>query len=143
MNIKLKVLTACLMVGLFGTNAFAIHENAGTDAAAFLKIDAGSPRAQALGNAYVSIADGPEALFWNPAGAASATIAAQILSDFEFRWPQIISLLMSALAAGLTVGGKAVGKGFAVNSCTQIVHTVGKLIHTWNHFPEMFRKKKK
>ena len=61
------------MVGLFGTNAFAIHENAGTDAAAFLKIDAGSPRAQALGNAYVSIADGPEALFWNPAGAASAT----------------------------------------------------------------------
>ena len=76
-------------------------------------------------------------------GAASATIAAQILSDFEFRWPQIISLLMSALAAGLTVGGKAVGKGFAVNSCTQIVHTVGKLIHTWNQFPALFRKKKK
>ena len=75
-------------------------------------------------------------------GAASATIAAQILSDFEFRWPQIISLLMSALAAGLTVGGKAVGKGFAVNSCTQIVHTVGKLIHTWNQFPALFRKKK-
>jgi membrane-associated HD superfamily phosphohydrolase len=76
-------------------------------------------------------------------GAASATIAAQILSDFEFRWPQIISLVMSALAAGLTVGGKAVGKGFAVNSCTQIVHTVGKLIHTWNQFPALFRKKKK
>ena len=76
-------------------------------------------------------------------GAASATIAAQILSNFEFRWPQMISLVMSALAAGLTVGGKAVGKSFAVNSCTQIVHSVGKLIHTWNHFPAMFRKKKK
>ena len=75
-------------------------------------------------------------------GAASATIAAQILSNFAFSWPQIISLLMSALAAGLTVGGKAVGKGFAVSSCTQIVHAVGKLIHTWNHFPALFRKKK-
>jgi len=74
MNIKLKVLTACLMVGLLGANAYAgIDSDAGTNAAAFLKIDAGSPRAQALGNAYVSIADGPEALFWNPAGAASAT----------------------------------------------------------------------
>ena len=75
-------------------------------------------------------------------GAASATIAAQILSNFSFSWPQIISLLMSALAAGLTVGGKAVGKGFAVSSCTQIVHAVGKLIYTWNHFPALFRKKK-
>ena len=76
-------------------------------------------------------------------GAASATIAAQILSNFEFRLPQVISLIMSALAAGLTVGGKAVGKGFAVNSCTQIVHAVGKLIYTWNQFPSLFYKKKK
>ena len=62
------------MVGLLSAGAQAgINSNAGTSASAFLKIDAGSPRAQALGNAYVSIADGPESLFWNPAGAASAT----------------------------------------------------------------------
>lgn len=73
MNIRLKVLIACLTVGLVSVNAAAIDSDAGTSASAFLKIDAGSPRAQALGNAYVSIADGPEALFWNPAGAASAT----------------------------------------------------------------------
>ena len=73
MNIRIKVLLACLTVALSGVQAFAINERAGTSASAFLKIDAGSPRAQALGNAYVSIADGPEALFWNPAGAASAT----------------------------------------------------------------------
>lgn len=75
MNIRLKVLIACLTVGLVSANASAasIDSNAGTSASAFLKINAGSPRAQALGNAYVSIADGPEALFWNPAGAASAT----------------------------------------------------------------------
>ena len=62
-------------------------------------------------------------------GSASATIAVQILQNFEFGWPQVVSLAMSALAAGLTVGGKAIGKSFAVNSCTAIVHTVGKAIY--------------
>ena len=62
-------------------------------------------------------------------GSASATIAAQILANFDFSWPQVVSLLMSALAAGLTVGGKAIGKSFAVNSCTAIVHSVGRMIH--------------
>ena len=66
-------------------------------------------------------------------GSASATIAAQVLSHFEFTWPQIITLLMSALVAGLTVGGKAIGKTFAVNSCTTIVHTVGKVLYTFRH----------
>ncbi len=62
-------------------------------------------------------------------GSASATIAASILSNFDFSWPQVVSLVMSALAAGLTVGGKAIGKGFAVSSSTRIVHGVGQLIH--------------
>ena len=62
-------------------------------------------------------------------GSASATIAAQILKNFDFSWPQVVTLLMSALCAGLTVGGKAIGKSIAVNSCTQIVHTVGKIIY--------------
>ena len=73
-------------------------------------------------------------------GSASATIATQILTNFDFSWPQIVSLGMSALAAGLTVGGKAIGKSYAVNSCTAIEHTVGKILHTDNH---IFGKKKK
>lgn len=75
-------------------------------------------------------------------GSASATIAAQILSNFDMSFPQIVSLVMSALAAGLTVGGKAVGKSFAVNSCTEIVFSVGKLLHTVHNLPGMSRKKK-
>ena len=58
-------------------------------------------------------------------------------------WPQIVSLGMSALAAGLTVGGKAIGKSFAVNSCTDIVYAVGRLVHSLKRFPEVFRKKLK
>ena len=76
-------------------------------------------------------------------GSASATIAAQILSNFDMSWPQLITLVMSALAAGLTVGGKAVGKSIAVNSCTAIVHGVGQMIYTLNHIPELFGKKNK
>ena len=65
-------------------------------------------------------------------GSASATIAALILTNVNVGWPRGISLVMSALVAGLTVGGKAIGKTFAVNSCTQIVHLVGRLIHSLN-----------
>ena len=75
-------------------------------------------------------------------GSASATIATQILRNWEFGWPQIITLMMSAFCAGLTVGGKAIGKTFAVNSATSIVHTVGKFIYWLTHIPAMFRKKK-
>ena len=72
-------------------------------------------------------------------GSASATIAALILTNVEVGWPKGVSLVMSALVAGLTVGGKAIGKTIAVKSCTQIVHLVGRVIHGWNRFT----KKKK
>ena len=65
-------------------------------------------------------------------GSASAPIAALILTNVEVGWPRGISLVMSALVAGLTVGGKAIGKTFAVNSCTEIVHLVGRVIHSQN-----------
>ena len=65
-------------------------------------------------------------------GSASATIAALILTQVDVGWPRGVSLVMSALVAGLTVGGKAIGKTFAVNSCTQIVHMVGRVLHALN-----------
>ena len=71
-------------------------------------------------------------------GSASATIAALILTHVDTVWPRAVSLVMSALVAGLTVGGKAIGKTIAVNSCTQIVHLVGRFLYTLNRL-----KKKK
>ena len=75
-------------------------------------------------------------------GSAAATIAAQVLHSFEFSWPRLISLVMSALVAGLTVGGKAVGKTLAINSCTVIVHGVGVIIYRLRHIPDLFRREK-
>ena len=74
-------------------------------------------------------------------GSASAAIAAQVLSSFQFAWPQMVMLLMSALVAGLTVGGKAIGKTFAIHSCTDIVHVVGKVIWGFNHITRIFKKR--
>ena len=76
-------------------------------------------------------------------GSASATIAAQVLASFEFGWPDLVSLVMSSLVAALTVGGKAIGKGFAVNSSTSIVYLTGQIIHAVQNPGELFRKNKK
>lgn len=65
-------------------------------------------------------------------GSASATIAALILTNVDLGWPRGVSLGMSALVAGLTVGGKAIGKTIAVKSCTKIVHLAGRVIHGLN-----------
>ena len=74
-------------------------------------------------------------------GSAAATIAAQVLVRSDFAWPRLVTLVMSALVAGLTVGGKAIGKTFAIQSCTKIVHSVGRVIYSLHQLPKMFKKK--
>lgn len=74
-------------------------------------------------------------------GAASATIAARAIMYLDFSWPQLVSLGMSALVAGLTVGGKAIGKTVAMNSCTDIVFLVGRIFATVDRWKEWPRKK--
>ena len=73
-------------------------------------------------------------------GSASASIAAKIIAGFSGSWDEIIMLAMSALVAGLTVGGKAIGKSFAINSCVQIVSSVGRVL--W-FFGKIFSPRKK
>ncbi len=74
-------------------------------------------------------------------GAASATIAARAIVYLDFSWPQLVSLGMSALVAGLTVGGKAIGKTVAMNSCTEIVFLVGRILATFDRWKNWPRKK--
>ena len=76
-------------------------------------------------------------------GSASATIAAQVLRNFELSFASVVPLVLSSLVAALTVGGKAVGKGIAVRSCTDIVYHAGQVIYAFTHVTELFRAKKK
>ena len=62
---------ALLFIVLFaGHSARAADSNAGVSGANFLKIGQGSARAMALGGAYVALAEGSDAMAWNPAGLA-------------------------------------------------------------------------
>ena len=61
-------------------------------------------------------------------GSASAVIAVQLLENFTISPASIVNVAMSAMVAGLTVGGKAMGKGLAMRYSVAIVHFTGKLM---------------
>lgn len=69
----MKKLTLIFVIMFTTLSVWAdIHHNAGTSASAFLKLGTGAPEGQALGNAFTALSHGTQALFWNPAGAATA-----------------------------------------------------------------------
>ena len=65
-------------------------------------------------------------------GSASAVIAVRLLEDFTLSWPNVLKVGMSALVAGLTVGGKAIGKGVALRHSVPIVHFAGRVISAFH-----------
>lgn len=67
----LAFLVAALFLALAAAPLRALDSAAGTSGAAFLKTGQGSARAMALGRAYVALAEGADALTWNPAGLAA------------------------------------------------------------------------
>ena len=66
-----------------------------------------------------------------------------MLQNFELSFASVVPLALSSLVAALTVGGKAIGKGIAVNNCTDIVYHAGQVIYAATHVKELFTKKKK
>lgn len=76
-------------------------------------------------------------------GAAAANISAQLVAKTGFSSLSVVSLFLSALVAGLTVGGKALGKTFAMRSSTKVVLMAGKVIYGVRHFPKSLLPKGK
>jgi hypothetical protein len=84
---------------------------AGTTSASFLKLPSG-PRSEALGGAAAALAEGAEALFWNPAGLArlpeqgksevtagySALLETSYLSSLAYALPTSIGVFASGLS---------------------------------------------
>ena len=52
-----------------------------------------------------------------------------------------ITLLLSAVVSGVTVGGKACGKSLAMNSSTAVVRTAAKVLCFFRTLPQRLRKK--
>lgn len=60
-------------------------------------------------------------------GAAATTIAAILVTKFDFN-ALVTSLTVAAIIASLTIGGKAVGKSFAINKSDIILYEFAKFI---------------
>lgn len=61
-------------------------------------------------------------------GSACALISVKISSILNLDIV-IVSLVLSALVATITVGGKAIGKGISMNRAEDIMYMVGSVIH--------------
>ncbi|MFA6577671.1 MAG: hypothetical protein WCU88_01205 [Elusimicrobiota bacterium] len=75
---------ACVLAFAAAAPAAAIDSSAGTGGANFMKLGLGSARAMALGRAYVSLAEGADALTWNPAGLALAQQKEFVYSYYRY-----------------------------------------------------------
>ncbi len=73
-------------------------------------------------------------------GTTSAAIAANLMHDFNTQ-SVLIQLCISAAVAGMTIGGKAMGKGIAMSSNIKIVHLAGRIIGIKNNI--FYRKKRR
>ena len=76
-------------------------------------------------------------------GSAAAVIAARVLLLSKSKSEIFITLLLSAVVSGVTVGGKACGKSFAIGSSTTVVRTAATILHFFHTIPEKLRPKRK
>ena len=76
-------------------------------------------------------------------GSAAAVIAARVLLLGGSGSEIFVTLLLSALVSGVTVGGKACGKSLAMNSSTAVVRAAAMALCFFRTLPERFRKKQK
>ncbi|MFI5349761.1 MAG: hypothetical protein ACHQ2Z_09470 [Elusimicrobiota bacterium] len=110
-----RILAAVLLAlaVLAAAPAHAISDAAGTSGAQFLQLGQGSARAQALGGAYVALAEGSDAMTWNPAG-----LAATQQREFAFSYLRSVQGLSSPIYLGYAqpMGRTTIGGNFGYMS---------------------------
>lgn len=60
-------------------------------------------------------------------GSAGVVIATLLITKYNCN-ALIVSILTTAIISMLTIGGKAIGKGFAINKSTYIINKVSRLL---------------
>ena len=80
MKLRGSLFIAVTLAGLLGP---ALYAGSGSEAAAFLKLDAGA-RAAAMGGAFTAVGDDASSVFYNPAGPALAHQQELMLSHSEW-----------------------------------------------------------
>ena len=60
-------------------------------------------------------------------GSAGVTLVALIIKISNFNY-LLVSLIVTALISALTIGGKAIGKGLAINKSNQVITIISKIL---------------
>ena len=60
-------------------------------------------------------------------GTAATSIAALLILKYNYN-PVIVGLIVTGIVSSLTIGGKAIGKSFAINKSEIILYTFSKLV---------------
>lgn len=76
-------------------------------------------------------------------GSAAAVIAAKAITGMSPVLGSVVQLLLSAVVAGLTVGGKAFGKSIAMNNSTAIIHAAAKVMYLVKSLPGRVTRRKR
>lgn len=76
-------------------------------------------------------------------GSAAAVIAANAITGMSPVLGSVVQLLLSAVVAGLTVGGKAFGKSIAMNNSTAIIHAAAKVMYLVKSLPGRLIRRKR
>ena len=66
-------------------------------------------------------------------GSTAAVIITRLQQDFSFTGV-VVSIAVTAVISGLTIGGKAVFKSVAINDSTKVVYTVARVMHALHLF---------
>ena len=74
-------------------------------------------------------------------GSVCALIALRLSSILKIDMV-VVSLVLSAIVAAITVGGKAMGKGIAMNNAEKIMYMVGNILHVIKPIKENKKIKK-
>lgn len=61
-------------------------------------------------------------------GAAGTTIIYKLIERYDFKSGTMLSIIVTALIASFTVGGKAIGKGIAMDNSEKIIFQISKML---------------
>lgn len=65
-------------------------------------------------------------------GSTGAVIVARLQLALDLVPAMVLSLAVTALTSGLTIGGKALGKSFAMAKSTAVLQLVGRFLHLFS-----------
>ena len=66
-------------------------------------------------------------------GSTAAVIVVELQRSFHTS-TVLVSIGVTALISGITIGGKALGKTMAINDCTNVVYRVARVMHALHLF---------